>query len=190
MPDSTQPAVMPNSHAFAVTRLKIVFLFIPLPCISFVSFILSKPIGQNSLYLIPAGLLLGSIHQSVVVFLMKRKPRATEDVNSPEHTRFAFLHHLVNISIEVLIALVWLAGGTVSLFFNVSKWDRKNSAQDIASASLAIVEGGLLTTIAVYSWKLRKQAHAAQAEASKMAPVNDSVDGETAGLIESAARMG
>jgi hypothetical protein len=127
----------------------------------------SKPLGQSSLYLIPAAFFLGSIHHSVITYLLARKPHATEDVNSPQHARFAFLHHLVNISIEVLMALIWLAGGAVSIAFNASSWSRKNSPQDVASASLAIVEGVLLTAIAVYSWKLRGEVHAAQAEASK-----------------------
>ncbi|CAE6455551.1 unnamed protein product, partial [Rhizoctonia solani] len=84
--------------------------------------------------------------------------------------------------------VVWLGGGITSLFFNISTWNKKESPQEIASASLAIVEAGILIAITVYSWKLRREAQLAQLEASKEIPVIVVIDGESADLMERAAR--
>ncbi|KAH7335120.1 hypothetical protein B0J17DRAFT_769782 [Rhizoctonia solani] len=154
-----QHAVFPNSYA----GIHLAFLFIPSPALSFLAFILTKPMGTTSLYLIPAAYILTSINHIVTYGLLSRKPRVTTDVNSPSEARFGCLRHLANICIEGFTAALWLAGGLTSIVVNVSKWSNKNSPQDVAAASLAILEAGLMATITAYCWKLRKEARLSSA---------------------------
>ncbi|CAE6491535.1 unnamed protein product [Rhizoctonia solani] len=171
---STQHAVFPNSPA----GLRLVLLLIPSPVISFISFIVSKPLGSTSMYLIPAAFFLTTIHHTVIRVLLARKPRATTNINSPSEERFKPLHHIANIYAEGLLAALWLAGGIASIFVNVSKW-KKSSPQDLASAGLAILEAGLVVAMAVYSWKLRKEARVC-----RMVPAVIVLNSESASLIE------
>ncbi|CAE6464195.1 unnamed protein product [Rhizoctonia solani] len=154
MSGSAQHTVFPNSPA----GIYLLCLLIPSPIISFVSFILTKPFGSTSMYLIPAAFFLTTIHHTVVRCLLARKPRVTTDINSPSESRFGCLHHLISICITGVSAALWLAGGISSIFVNVSKWSGRNSPQDITAASFAIVEAGIVIAITVYSWKLRKEA--------------------------------
>ncbi|QRW17252.1 hypothetical protein RhiXN_05254 [Rhizoctonia solani] len=184
MSNTPRHTMFPSSPAGTL----LAYLFIPSPCISFVSFIISKPLGEKSMYLIPAAFFLTTIHHSVITCLLARKPCMVVDINSPREPRFECLRHLATICIEGFIAVIWLAGGIASLAFNISAWSKKDTPRDIASASLAIVEAGILTAITVYSWKVRREAQQAQLEISKSIPVIVVIDGESADLMERAAK--
>ncbi|CAE7180624.1 unnamed protein product [Rhizoctonia solani] len=174
---SARHAAFPNSPAGRC----ILYLLIPSPAISFISFILTKPIGSTSMYLIPAAFFLTTIHHTVIRCLLARKPRVTTDVNSPTEARFGCLRHPVSICIEGLLAALWLAGAISSIITNVSKWNNKNSPQDIAAASFAIVEAGIVVAIAVYCWKLRKEAQSSWATPDVVV-----VDMESVALVDNA----
>ncbi|CAE6364604.1 unnamed protein product [Rhizoctonia solani] len=154
MSGSTQYAVFPNSPAGRY----LLYLLIPSPLISFISFILTKPFGRTSMYLIPAAFFITTMHHTVIRCLLTRKPRVTTDINSPSEARFGCLRHLISICIVGVSAALWLVGGISSIVVNVSKWSGRYSPQDIAAASFAIIEAGIVIAITVYSWKLRQES--------------------------------
>ncbi|KAB5594801.1 hypothetical protein CTheo_1780 [Ceratobasidium theobromae] len=125
--------------------------------------------GSTSIWLIPAAFSLTLIHHVVTRCKLTRSTHLNAlNANSPAESRFSCLRHAANMSFLTFLALAWLAGGILNITFHaLNMWELwpnhaelppANVLVDLTSACAAIVESGLLVAIAVFCWKLGKEA--------------------------------
>jgi hypothetical protein len=179
MASTTKRTVFPASQA----GKHLASLFIASCVFGTISFGLSMSrFGGSSFFLNHAAFALTFVHHVTVRCLVVKKHASMTDANSPAETRFRCLRHIASISLLVIFALIWFTGSMLTIIGHTedlfeswpdrSKLPSTDVIVDLTSAAVAIIESGILIAIAVFCWKLRREANLERSQVASLEQVS------------------